>query len=159
MFDTLPGCINLVGDGISRKDEGLPQIEGDGRSVIPDWEHMHGLQYNMLSVNVPSIVHSILRKCFIKEPIFIKAIDALLGITGTSMEREHSRAKHHAEGYFIEDGKLWCLGGTTPTNTVSHRECVTKLEAIQLAREEHAKVHMDCDHIRTQLLNKIYSPS
>jgi len=41
---------------------------------------------------------------------------------------------------------------------VSRRECVTKLEAIQLAREEHAKVHMDHDHIRTQLLNKIYSP-
>jgi hypothetical protein len=112
----------------------------------------------MFSVDVRSIVHSILRERFIKEPVFIEAIDALLGITGTSMERERSRAKHRAEGYFIEDGKLWCLGGATPTRTVSRRECVTELEAIQLAREEHAKVHMDRDHIRTQLLNKIYSP-
>jgi len=103
----------------AKRIEGLPWIEGDGSlwSVIPDWEHKHGFQYDMFSVDVPSIVHSILHECFIKEPIFIEAIDTLLGITGTSMEREHSRAKHHAEGYFIEDGKLWCLGGATPTCT------------------------------------------
>lgn len=41
---------------------------------------------------------------------------------------------------------------------VSRRECVTKLEALQLAREEHAKLHMRHHHIRTQLLVKIYSP-
>src|SRR5882762_885168 len=156
----IPGRINLVGDGISRKDEGLPRIEGDGSSwsVIPDWEHMRGLQYDMFSVDVPSTMHSILHERFIKEPVFIEAVDALLGITGTSTERERSRAKHRAEGYFIEDGKLWRLGGATPTRTVSRRECVTKLEAIQLAREEHAKVHMGRDHIRTQLLDRIYSP-
>jgi hypothetical protein len=32
------------------------------------------------------------------------------------------------------------------------------LEATQLAREEHAKVHMHRDHIRIQLLDRIYSP-
>jgi hypothetical protein len=81
-----------------------------------------------------------------------------LGITGASTESERKQAKHRSEGYFVEDGKLWRLGGATPTRAVAHRECVTKLEATQLAREEHAKVHMHRDHIRTQLLDKIYSP-
>ena len=62
------------------------------------------------------------------------------------------------EGYFIEDGKLWRLGGATPTRLVACQECVTKLEATQLAREEHAKLHMGQDLIRTQLLDKKYSP-
>jgi len=135
-------------------------VEGDGSSwsVIPDWEHMRGLQYDMFSVDIPSTMHSILRERFIKEPVFIEAVDALLGITGASTESECGRAKHRAEGYFIEDGKLWRLGGATPTRAVSRQECITKLEAIQLAREEHAKVHMGRNHIRTQLLDKIYSP-
>jgi len=37
----IPGRINLVGDGFSRRDEGLPHSKNDGSSwsVIPDWEH------------------------------------------------------------------------------------------------------------------------
>jgi len=36
----------------------------------------------MFSVDIPSTMHSILRERFIKEPVFIEAVDALLGITG-----------------------------------------------------------------------------
>jgi hypothetical protein len=92
-----------------------------------------------------------------EERVFLEAIDALLGITGSSTESERKRAAHCAEGYFIEDGKLWKLGGVTPTRTVSCGECVTKKEATQLAWEEHAKIHLHCDLIKIQLLDKIYS--
>ena len=36
----IPGRINLVGDGLSRKDEDLPHVPRDGSSwsVEPDWE-------------------------------------------------------------------------------------------------------------------------
>ena len=88
----------------------------------------------------------------------MEVVDALLGITGAFTESKHKRASHRAEGYFIEDGKLWRLGGTTPSRAVARRECVTKAEAVQLAREEHEKVHMHRDHIKMQLLDKIYSP-
>ena len=113
----------------------------------------------MFSVEtVVDTVHSKLRDRFKNENIFLEVVDVLLGTTGASSDADRKRATHHAEGYFIEDGKLWRLGGSTPTRTVYRRECVTKLEATQLARQEHAKLHMHRDVIRTQLLDKIYSP-
>jgi hypothetical protein len=157
----IPGRVNLVGNGISRMDEGQPHREGDGSSwsVTPDREHTKGIYYDLFAVGtVISTLHSSLRKHFIDEAVFLQVLHVLLGITGASTEAERKRAKHHSEGYFVEDRKLWRLGGATPTRAVTCQECVTKLEAIQLAREEHAKVHMHRDHIKTQLLDKIYSP-
>lgn len=61
----IPGRINLVGDGLSRQGEGLPHDKDDGSSwsVLPDWEHIHGLHYNLFMVNdtqIISTVHSTL---------------------------------------------------------------------------------------------------
>ena len=114
----IPGQINLVGDGISWKDEEQPHIDGDGSSwsVAPDWEHARGLEYDLFSVtDANSNVHRDLRQCFEDEPVFIEVVDAILGINDTTLESDRKRAKHRAEGYFIEDGKLWRLGGATPT--------------------------------------------
>jgi hypothetical protein len=159
----IPGRINLVGDGISRQDEGQPYRENDGSSwsVLPDWEHARGLHYDLFSVeNTDTIttVHDELRKRFSNEHVFVEVIDALLGITGASTDSERKRAAHRAKGYFIEDNKLWRLGVHTPTRSVPRQECVTRAEATQFAREEHAKLHMRRDHIRAQLLDRIYSP-
>jgi hypothetical protein len=58
---------------------------------------------------------------------------------------------HHAKGYFIEDGRLWKLGGATTTWAVSCRECVTKKEATQLASldalMEDGRSHFDCNEV------------
>ena len=136
----IPGRINLVDDAFSRKDEGLFHSENNGSSwsIIPDWEHTCGLYYDLFSVETTvSTLHSTLREWFVKEHVFLEVIDALLGIMGTSTESKCKRANPCAEGYFIEDGKLWCLGGATPTCSVTRRECITKLEATQLTQEEH----------------------
>ena len=93
-----------------------------------------------------------------EEPVFLEVVDTLLGITGSSPEAECKRASHSVEGYFIEGNKLWKLGGATPMRAVSCQECVMKQEATQLAQEEHAKVHLRCNLIKIQLLNRIYSP-
>ena len=71
-------------------------------------------------------VHSELRERFAEENIFLEVIDALLGIVGSSTNAERKRAAHHVEGYFIENSKLWKLGGVTRTCAVSCRECVMK---------------------------------
>src|SRR6202044_2298958 len=126
-------------DGLSWKDENLPYEPNDGSSwsVAPDWEAARGLEYDLFSVEAAaSTLHSRLREHFAEEPVFLEAIDVLLGITGSSTEAERKRAAHRAEGYFIKDEKLWNLGGVNPTRAVSRRECVTKREATQLAREE-----------------------
>jgi RNase H-like domain found in reverse transcriptase len=156
----IPGQINLVGNRLSRKDEGLPHIEGDGSSwsVVPDWEHSCGLVYDLFSVNTTdTTIHSSLHERFKDENIFLEAVDTLLGITGTFTESDCKHAKYRADGFFIEDGKLWQLGGFSPTRAVPCQECVSKLEATQLGKEEHEKLHMHRDHIHTQLLNCICS--
>jgi hypothetical protein len=142
-------------------DDGQPQREGDGSSwsVTPDREHAKGIYYDLFAVgSIISTLHSSLCEHFADEAVFLQVLHALLGITGASTEAERKRAKHHSEGYFVEDGKFWRLGRATRTRAVARRECVTKLEAIQLAQEEHVKVHMHRDHIKTQLLDKIYNP-
>ena len=157
----IPGRINLVGDGISRKDEGQPRRPGDNSewSVTPDWETARGLAYDLFTVaGAPTELHCQLRERFKNENIFIEVIDALLGIDDFSTVQDRKWAQHKAEGYLIEDGKLWRLGGVTPARAVSRRECVTKAEAIELARVEHEKTHMRRDLIKIQLLDRICSP-
>ena len=59
----------------------------------------------------------------------------------------------------IEDGKLWFVGGGTRARAVARRECVTKEEAMELARIEHEKGgHFHRDLIKIALLNKIHTP-
>jgi hypothetical protein len=157
----IPGRINLVRDGISRKDEDQPHIEDDGSSwsVVPDWEEARGLEYDLFTVtDTTSDTHHKLRHRFKDERIFIEVVDALLGLDESTSESDRRRAKHRAEGYFIDEGKLWRLGGATPTRAVPRRECVSKAEATKLAWAEHEKLHMGRDLIRTQLLDRIYSP-
>ena len=146
----IPGRINLVGDGISRQDEDQPHIEGDGSSwsVIPDWEDARGLEYDLFLVaDASSDTHHNLRKWFKDELIFVEVVDALLGLHKDSSTNDHKRAAHRAEGYFVEDGKLWHVGGATPTRAVPRRECISKAEAFQLAKAEHEKLHMGRDLI------------
>ena len=114
----IPGCINLVGNRISHKDEDLPHEDGDSSSwsVLPDWEHACGLHYDLFSVETAvDTLHSRLRDHFKNKNVFLEVVDTLLGTMGASSDADRKRATHRSEGYFVEDGKLWCLGGSTPT--------------------------------------------
>ena len=52
---------------------------------------------------------------------------------------KRKRARHHAERYMIDEGKLWFVGGGTQTRAVARFECITKEEATALARLEHER--------------------
>ena len=43
----------------------------------------------------------------------MEVIDALLRVTGATSENNLQKAAHKAEGYFIEEGRLWRIGGYT----------------------------------------------
>ena len=59
----------------------------------------------------------------------------------------------------IDEGKLWFIGGGTRTRAVAKRECVTKEEAMELARIEHEKGgHFHRDLVKIALLDRIHSP-
>jgi hypothetical protein len=113
----IPGCVNLVGDGISRKDEGQPRQLGNNSewSVTPDWETARGLTYDLFTV-MTTLTEPQRQLCerFKDKNIFIEVIDALFSIENFSSERDRKRAQHKVEGYMIEDGTLWQLGGVTP---------------------------------------------
>ena len=57
-------------------------------------------------------------------------------------------------------GKLWYVGGGTWARVVARRECITKEEAVELARTEHKKGgHFHHNLIKIALLNRIHTPN
>ena len=58
----------------------------------------------------------------------------------------------------IEDGKLWYVGEGTPTRVVARRECITREEAVELAKAEHEKGgNFHRDLMKMALLDKIHT--
>ena len=139
----------------------MPHIKNNGSSwsIVPDWEEAQGLQYDLFTIDAQlETLHISLRSHFKEERIIVEVVDAILGVNDSTSESDRKRAARHAEGYFVEDSKLWKLGGYTPSRATTHWECITKLEATQLARVEHEKLHLHRDLLQNQLLDKIYSP-
>ena len=158
----IPGVTNIA-DGLSRQYENTPKSGNDGSEwdVPADWETGAGLVFgiNHISESIPPTTQS-LRNRFANTPLFRDVIDALEGIQSGLGLRERKRARHRAARYMIEGDKLWFVGGGTRTRAVARRECVTKEEAMELARIEHEKGgHFHRDLIKIALLDKIHSPS
>lgn len=157
----IPGVTNIA-DGISRQSENTPKMgdDGSGWDVDSDWESGAGLVYgiNYVSESVHPSTQS-LRDRFATTPLFRDVIDALEGIQSGIGLRERKRARHRATRYMIEDGKLWFVGGGTHTRAVARRECITKEEAVEMARVEHEKDgHFHRDLIKIALLDRIHTP-
>ena len=156
----VPGITNIA-DGLSRQHENTPKTDGDGSEwdVDPDWESGAGLVYSMNYISIPPQIQT-LRDRFSATPLFRDVVDALEGIQSGIGLRERKRARHRAARYMIEEGKLWFVGGGTRARAVARRECVTKEEAVELARVEHEKGgHFHRDLIKMTLLDKIHTPN
>ena len=73
--------------------------------------------------------------------------------------REKKKAKHQAEGYMIQDGKLWRIGDTKSTQAKPRVECVPQAEAVMLAWETHRNQgHFHWDNVKIALMDRIASP-
>ncbi|OJT13171.1 Pro-Pol polyprotein [Trametes pubescens] len=91
--------------------------------------------------------------------MFLEVIKAIMNDIEGVEPRIARRAKHRAEQYLIEDGKLWRTRGGTAARARPRVECITRTEAIEQAREEHAqKGHWGRDTIKIALLDKYWSP-
>ncbi|KAJ3889522.1 hypothetical protein GG344DRAFT_9994, partial [Lentinula edodes] len=150
-----------VADGISRKDEGLPEFEGDGSSwsVSEDWESSRGLAQDVMALEEEESNEFVaLRRRFSDEPVFSEVVNALANLKSNASVRVKARAEHRAKGYMIEDGKLWKVGGRG-ARARPRVECVTKEEAVALARIQHADGgHWGRDSVKIALLDRICSP-
>ena len=86
----IPGCINLVGDGISCKDEDQPHQPSDSSkwSVSPDWETARGLVYDLFTVTgAPTDLQHQLCEWFKDKNVFIEVIDSLSNIDKPTIEQ------------------------------------------------------------------------
>ena len=137
-----PNHENVVADGLSRADEGAPHEEGDSSEwmVSEDWEATTGLTHDLFQVSDAGSKEMLaLRKRFQDIPIFLEVIEALLELDqGTSLHKQKS-ARHRASKYMIDEGKLWRVAGGHRMRACARVECVSPSEAVELAKEEHAK--------------------
>ncbi|KZP33814.1 hypothetical protein FIBSPDRAFT_716088, partial [Athelia psychrophila] len=155
-------------DGLSRQFTGIPKRTGDGHEadVNPDWEAEAGIVNDMFGVEDAEgygggwmTQYAGLRTRFANEPIFAEVIDAFLNLDTGKTVREKRKARHRALGYFIGEGKLWRLGDGRSSRARPRVECVTREEAVALARIEHGeRGHWGRDLVKIQLLDRIWSP-
>ncbi|OJT14782.1 Retrovirus-related Pol polyprotein from transposon 297, partial [Trametes pubescens] len=160
----IPGKLNTVADGLSRVGENAAREAGDGSewTVSEDWETNTGLVNDIFQVNGDSdtseVVDTLLHR-FRDEPLFIEVIQAIMNTTETTDERKAKRARHRAEQYSIDDGKLWRTKGGTKARAQARIECITKAEAVERAREQHTQQgHWGRDAIKIALMDKYWSP-
>ncbi|KZP25626.1 hypothetical protein FIBSPDRAFT_664054, partial [Athelia psychrophila] len=150
-------------DGLSRQFTGIPTRAGDGHEVdvSPDWEAEAGIVNDMFGVfSVANLSeYGELRARFANEPIFAEVIDAFLNLDTGKTVREKWKARHRVMGYFIGDGKLWRLGDGRSSRARPRVECVTREEAVAMAKVEHGeRGHWGRDLVKIQLLDCIWSP-
>ena len=133
----IPGVTNIA-DGVSRQYEGTPKGFGDGSewTVSPDIDDTIGVVQDLFQVEV-SLEAATLRERFASEPLFLEVINALLELDHGTKLQERKRARHRASQYTIENGRLWYIGGGTRIRARTRRECITRVEAVELARQEH----------------------
>jgi hypothetical protein len=105
----VPGKLNVVADGLSRKWEGQPRVPGDGSewTVNEDWEARTGLVNDIMHVSETDSVAEALRIRFAKEPIFQEVVEAIYDLNHHEDLGKRKRTKHHASEYLVDEGKLW----------------------------------------------------
>jgi len=158
----IPGKINIA-DGISRQYEyeGMEKILGDSSewTVTPDWEGVTGLVHDLYHIAKLQDLMT-LKERFKEEPLYLDVIDAIVGLSSHNMMvKEKKCAQHRKTQYMLKDGKLWFVGGGSGTQVRSRRECVSRAEAIKLAKVEHEQGgHWHRDAMKLALLDQYHSP-
>ena len=158
----VPGRVNVVADGLSRANEGLPNEDGDGSewTVSEDWESTTGLTHDIFYTTDPSTPEvTQLRERFKDESIFLEVIDALLDLDQGKSARVRKRARHRASEYLIEENRLWKVAGGHHPRARPRVECITKEEAVDQAQKEHAENgHWGRDAVKKALMDRIWCP-
>ena len=59
----------------------------------------------------------------------------------------------------LEEGKLWFIGGGSGTQARARHECVSRVEVVKLAQQEHEQGgHWHWDAVKLALLDRYHSP-
>ncbi|KAJ3912899.1 hypothetical protein F5877DRAFT_53332 [Lentinula edodes] len=146
-----------MADGLSRMWEGQDRVVGDGSkwTVSEDWEAVTGLVNDVFG----ALDWEALAEHFVSEPVFKEVLDALRVLEGPRDEKVEQRAKHKAARYMVEGNHLWKVGGNDGLRGWARVECVTRKEAVKLARVQHGEAgHWGRDAVKLALMDQIWSP-
>jgi hypothetical protein len=126
--------------------------------VDPSWVASAGLVHDIWSTTLDDS-NLALRLRFADEPIFLEVIDAMHNIDHGKRVRDKRRACHCMLGYQLEDGRLWRIRDGKSTRARARLECISQVEAKELAQVEHeSNGHFGRDLIKISLLDRICSP-
>jgi hypothetical protein len=119
---------------------------GDGSkwTISPDIDETIGVAQDLFQVEV-SLEAATLKEWFTNKPLFLDVINALLELDHGMKLQERKQAQHQASQYAIEDGWLWLIGGSTRIRAWTWQECVTRVEVVELARQEDKGGHWHQD--------------
>ncbi|QRV91923.1 Retrovirus-related Pol polyprotein from transposon opus [Ceratobasidium sp. AG-Ba] len=135
---------NRACDALSRMYEGRPDDdEGPGRleDVDPGWEAQKGLINDMYLLLDDDATAKLLDR-FKDDDFFSEILMHLLfeaqddSPVDKEVERERKRRAHKAEGYMVEEGKLWLVGGKH-ARAGTKVECIPHNEGFELAHSVH----------------------
>ena len=154
------GESNKAADALSHMYTGRERTANDGSMwlVCEDWETARGIINDLFGIYTDKVI-SLLYERFTDEPLFLEVVQAIVNCNDHKTEQERNHARHRAEGYHIEDGKLWQITDGKSIRAKPRTECVSQTEAIEMAKHEHnSNRHWGHDLTKLQLMDRIYSP-
>lgn len=166
-----PGVENPVADGLSRKwsDRRRSSVDGSEWSVLADWEATTGITRDIMGVTAegnynPGTTHNnhsqahTLHAKFSDDIFFRPIVDYLLGLSSADSISERRRAAHRANGFMIEDGKLWRTADSA-ARRVARTECIPTADGFELALKAHQKNgHFNVDSTKLNLRDRYFWP-
>ena len=156
-----PGIHNPVADGLSRMWHNRTRSSTDGShwSVLPDWEASKGIRNDVMSVlDTPATSEHPLETRFKGDVFFAPIVRHLLGKSAGDSISERRRAMHRAEGFMIENDKLWRVS-TRPRDRVPRAECQPTSSGFKLALNAHqSNGHFGVDALKLHLRDRYFWP-
>ena len=159
-----PGIKNPVSDGLSCmwRNRKWSTTNSSSWSVLPDWEATKGITNNILLVASPNDTPALplhpLEVQFQGDIFFTPIICHLLGKSASDSVSEWQHAMHQAEGFTINNGKLWRVS-TKAHNRVPRTKCQPTANGFQLALECHERNgHFQADLLKLKLKDKYFWP-
>lgn len=156
------GINNPVVDGLSRMWNNHARTSTDSStwSVLPDWEASRGITHDILLVQEesPNTPTHPLEAEFRSDIFFMPIIRHLLGKTAGAVISERRHAMHRAEGFNIENGRLWRVS-SKPSDRVAKTWCRPTKDGFQLALKAHKhNGHFQADLLKLKLRDRHFWP-
>ncbi|KDQ11444.1 hypothetical protein BOTBODRAFT_114346, partial [Botryobasidium botryosum FD-172 SS1] len=125
--------------------------DGSLWSVNPDWEAAEGLKNDIFAISTSEGEDKVAEQ-FADDSYFAGIVEQLLKPEGAGAKNRDERcAQHRAEGFMIEGGKLWRVGGKGAKGAPKV-ECVHSKNGKTIAGKAHEDSgHFGRDHTKIKL--------